>query len=74
MGALDQRFNLVIKLSSSGGCPMGNAQPKMFCSICDKRVALWEDACVDENGKPVYTDCYAKRILQDNRSVRGTAA
>ena len=45
-----------------------------FCSICDKRVTLQEDTCFDENNKAVHTDCFAKRILQENHSVRGAAA
>jgi hypothetical protein len=53
---------------------MENSQFEILCSICDKRVTLQEDTCTDENGKAVHTDCYAKRILQDNRSPYATAA
>jgi hypothetical protein len=55
---------------------MEKTQQEIRCSICDKRVTLQEDTCADENGKAVHTDCYAKRILQDQDNDRhsGTAA
>ncbi len=53
---------------------MEKTQQEIRCSICDRRVTLQEDTCADENGKPVHTDCYAKRILQDNDRLSGTAA
>jgi hypothetical protein len=53
---------------------MEKPQLEICCSICGKRVTLHEDTSVDENGKSVHTDCYAKRILQDNSSHSGTAA
>jgi CheY-like chemotaxis protein len=33
------------------------------CSICDKRVSPQEDACDDENGGIVHTDCQVKQTL-----------
>jgi hypothetical protein len=53
---------------------MENPQQEILCPICDKPVTLREDTCTDEKGKAVHTDCYAKRILHDNRSPSGTAA
>jgi hypothetical protein len=53
---------------------MQKPQQEIRCSICDKRVTLQEDTCFDENGKALHTDCYAKRILQDNDRLSGTAA
>ena len=53
---------------------MENRQLEMYCSACDKRVTLQEDSCLDENGNAVHTDCYVKRILQDNGWLSGTAA
>jgi hypothetical protein len=53
---------------------MEKPQPEICCSIRDKPVTPQENTCTDENGRPVHTDCYAKRILQDNRSPFSTAA
>ncbi len=53
---------------------MESSQLEILCSLCGKRVTPQENTCADENGKPVHTDCYAKRILQDNRSPCATAA
>jgi hypothetical protein len=51
---------------------MKESQLELFCSVCDKRVTLREEFCVDENLKAVHTDCFAERILQDSRSSSGT--
>ncbi len=53
---------------------MENRQLEMYCSACDKRVTLQEDFCFDEDGNAAHTDCYVKRILQDNGWLSGTAA
>ena len=53
---------------------MENSQLEILCSLCGKRVTLQENTSVDENGKTVHTDCFAKRILQGNRSPCATAA
>jgi hypothetical protein len=60
--------------SGFGGVLWENSQSEILCSLCGKRVTLQENTCVDENGNAVHTDCYAKRILQDNRSPCATAA
>ena len=62
-------------LSIAEPCPHQRMSSQMVvCAICDKRITLREDACVDGNGKSVHTDCHANRILQDNGSLSGTAA
>ena len=58
----------------SGDAQMEKTEQEIRCSICDKRVTLQEDICTDENGKPVHTDCYAKRILQGDGQLLDPAA
>jgi hypothetical protein len=53
---------------------MEKTQQEIRCSICGKRVTLQEDTCFDENGKPVHTDCYGKRILQGDGQLSDPAA
>ena len=53
---------------------MEDPQPETCCSMCNKPVTPQENTCTDENGKAVHTDCYAKGILQDNRTPSSTAA
>jgi hypothetical protein len=38
-------------------------QAQILCPLCQKKVILQEDSSVDENGKAVHTECYAKQIL-----------
>jgi hypothetical protein len=38
-------------------------QAEILCPLCQKKVVLQEDSSVDENGKAVHTECYAKQIL-----------
>jgi hypothetical protein len=38
-------------------------QVEILCPLCQKRVTLQEDSSVDENGKAIHTECYAKHIL-----------
>jgi len=53
---------------------MESPQQEILCSICKKLVTVRQEFYVDESGKAAHTDCFQKRILQDNRSVRDNAA
>jgi hypothetical protein len=36
---------------------------EILCPLCQKKVILQEDSSVDENGKAIHTECYARQIL-----------
>jgi len=53
---------------------MEKHRQEIVCSVCEKAVTPREEFNLDEHGNPVHTNCYAKRILQENRWISGTAA